>query len=101
MFTNSNGDSASADQGLMYKLKVSMTNFTSAATSDVTTGTATIATYTSQITDLESKLYEHGRQIFSKFSDMETALSTLSSQSSMISQMFGTSFQQQFMITDT
>jgi flagellar hook-associated protein 2 len=91
MFTNGSSTSASSDQGLMYKLRSSLTNYTTEVKTSVDTATSKIDKYDTEISDLEDKLEESADRYYSKFSAMETALSKLNSQSSFISQMFGTS----------
>jgi flagellar hook-associated protein 2 len=89
MFTSGSSTAASADQGLMYKVKSFMSNYTSTVATSITTGASRITSYSTQIKDMEKKLSSLADRYYAKFSNMETAMSKLNSQSSMISQMFG------------
>lgn len=91
MFTNGSSTSAAADQGLMYKVKGALSSYTTTLTASIKTGTKTITSYETQVKDMESKLSDQADRYYKKFSNMETAMSKLNSQSSMLSQMFGSS----------
>ena len=91
MFADGSTTSTSTEQGLMYKIKASLANYVSTVKDNVKAGETKITSYTSQIKDLESKLTDQADRYYKKFSNMETAMSKLNSQSSMLSQMFGTS----------
>jgi flagellar hook-associated protein 2 len=91
MFTNGSSTSASSEQGLAYRLRSAMTKYSSAVTESIKTGTKKLDDYDTQIDSLEDKLSSLAERYYAKFSNMETALSKLNSQSSYISQMFGSS----------
>ena len=88
MFTNGSSTSTSSEQGLAYKLRSSMTKYTSILTDALETGSDQLDKYDTQIDDMEDKLADLADRYYTKFSRMETALSKLNAQTSMISQMF-------------
>jgi flagellar hook-associated protein 2 len=88
MFTNGSSTAASSEQGLIYKIKSSITKYSSTAASSMKTIKTQISSYDTQIDGLEDKLSSLADRYYAKFSSMETALSKLNSQSSYISQMF-------------
>ncbi len=88
MFTNGSSSAASSEQGLIYKLKTSISKYTSSITNAMKTATKQITTYDTEISSLEDKLGQLADSYYAKFSRMETALSKLNSQSSYISQLF-------------
>ncbi|UOO37342.1 flagellar filament capping protein FliD [Oscillospiraceae bacterium CM] len=89
MFTNGSSTAASADQGLIYKLKNSITGYTSVVTNQMKTASTKITSYGTEVSDLEDKLQSLADTYYKKFSNMETALSKLNTQASYISQLFG------------
>jgi flagellar capping protein FliD len=88
MFTNGNSSAASSEQGLIYKLKTSLTTYTNSVTNSMKTAKKQISSYDTEIDGLEDKLGNLADRYYAKFSKMETALSKLNSQSSYISQLF-------------
>jgi flagellar hook-associated protein 2 len=88
MFTNGSTSAASSEQGLIYKLRSSLTTYSSNVTSAMKTAKTQINQYDKEIDGLEDKLGELAERYYAKFSRMETALSKLNSQASYISQLF-------------
>lgn len=88
MFTNGSSTAASAQQGLIYKIRNSLSTYTSTIKDSMRTSTEKIMSYDTEISGLEDKLGELADRYYAKFSSMETALSKLNSQSSYISQLF-------------
>lgn len=88
MFTNGGSNTASSLQGLAYKIRNSITNYTSTVTNAMKSAAKQISSYDTEISGLEDKLGQLADRFYSKFSSMETALSKLNSQSSYISQLF-------------
>lgn len=88
LFTNGSSTAPSAEQGLMYRIRSSITKYTSTVTTAMKTATKQISTYDTQLSGLEDKLGQLADRYYAKFSSMETALSKLNSQSSYISQLF-------------
>ena len=88
MFTNGGSSAASSEQGLIYKLRNSITAYTKKAADSVKTVKKQINTYGTEIDELEDKLGKLADRYYAKFSRMETALARLNSQASYISQLF-------------
>lgn len=91
MFTSGSSTSAYSEQGLIYKIKSSLTSYTSAAKTSMTTATKQITSFDTEISTLEDKLSSLADKYYKKFSTMEQALSKLNSQSSYIGQLFSSS----------
>jgi flagellar hook-associated protein 2 len=88
MFTNGSSTAPSGQQGLMYKLRSSMTTFTTNIKEILKSGETKIKSYDEEIDKLELKLDDLAERYYKKFANMETALAKLNSQASYISQMF-------------
>ncbi len=88
MFTNGNSSAESTQQGLIYKLKSSLTAYNSTVTASMKTAKNQISSYDTELGGLEDKLSALAERYYAKFSRMETALSKLNSQASYISQLF-------------
>jgi flagellar hook-associated protein 2 len=86
MFT---GNSSSTKQGLIYKIKNSITSYTNTVKNSIKTIESKIKSYDTVITGLEGKLEDQADRYYRKFANMETALSKMNAQASYISQMFG------------
>ncbi len=88
MFTNGSSTAEGPEQGLIYKLRSSLTAYASNAAKSIETVKNEIKTYDREIGSLEVKLGKLADRYYAKFSRMETALSRLNSQASYISQLF-------------
>lgn len=88
MFTNGSSISADSEQGLIYKIKSSLTDYTDVAKTSMATATKRITTLDTEISNLEDKLSSLSDRYYKKFSILEKSLSKLNSQSSYISQLF-------------
>lgn len=88
MFTNGSSTAPSSQQGLIYKLRSGITNFTTNVKDILKSGETKIKSYDKEISKLELKLDDLADRYYKKFANMETALSKLNSQASYISQMF-------------
>lgn len=88
LFTGGNSTSTSANQGLVYKVRNALSAYLENAGDSVDNTEDKIDDIDSEISDLEDKLDTMADKYYEKFSNMETALATLNSQSSYISQLF-------------
>lgn len=88
MFTNGSSTSAASEQGLMYKIRNSITSFSSVVKDSMKTTETKINSYDKEIDELETKLEDLADRYYKKFANMESALSKLNSQASFIGQMF-------------
>jgi flagellar hook-associated protein 2 len=90
MFTNGSSSSTSEQMGLMYKLRVAMTNYNKKIEDSQEIAEDKIDAYDDDISELEDKLDKLAERYYEQFSRMETALASLNSQASYISQLFST-----------
>lgn len=88
MFTGGSSSVSSAEQGIAYKVKNSMTAYLSAANDSISNTDDKIDNIDDEIEELEDRLDAMAEKYYNKFSTMETALAKLNSQSSYISQLF-------------
>ncbi|NLA86365.1 MAG: flagellar filament capping protein FliD, partial [Clostridiales bacterium] len=88
MFTNGSSTARGPEQGLIYKLRSSLTAYASNAAKSMETVKDQIKTCGREIGSLEVTLGKLADRYYAKFSRMETALSRLNSQASYISQLF-------------
>jgi flagellar hook-associated protein 2 len=88
MFTNGSTSSASSEQGLMYKIKSALNNYNGVVETALETSETKVNKNEIAIEKLEDDLDAMADRYYQKFSVMETALSKLDSQASLISQLF-------------
>lgn len=88
IFMGGSSATSSDQQGIMYKLRNTISGFKKTSTQTLTTLSTNITTTKKKIKSLETKLSDMSEKYYEKFSQMETALSKLNSTSSMISSMF-------------
>jgi flagellar hook-associated protein 2 len=88
MFTNGSTSSASSEQGLMYKIKSALNNYNGVVETVLETSEMKVDKNEIAIEKLEDDLDDMADRYYQKFSAMETALSKLDSQASLISQLF-------------
>jgi flagellar hook-associated protein 2 len=89
IFTGGSSSAASDQQGVVYKLRSTISSFKKSSTTAISTLTTKIDNATTSISDLEDKLSDLSERYYKKFSEMETALSKLNSTSGMLSSLFG------------
>lgn len=88
MFTGGSSTAASSEQGLIYKIKNALNTYTKAASSAVTANETKISDIDKKVSTLQDKLDDMADRYYEKFSQMETALSKMNTQSSYITQLF-------------
>ncbi len=88
ILTGGSSTAASSEQGVAYKLKTAMSTYLDDADDKVDSTSEKITNLESGLELLEDKLDDLAERYYSKFSAMETALASLNSQSSYISQLF-------------
>ena len=88
MFIGGNSSSASSDQGIIYKMRSTMSNFLSTSDDITDDYSDKIDTIDDDIDDMEDKLSNLAEKYYNKFSEMETSLSKLNGTASMITSMF-------------
>lgn len=88
VFIAGSSSSASPDQGLVYKLKSSLSSYQKTVTDSVSNTEDKIDGIGLEIVELEDRLDTLAAKYYQKFSAMETALASLNSQASYISQLF-------------
>lgn len=88
IFTGGSSTVSSDQQGVVYKLRSTISGFKKSSTTAISTLTTKIDNATTSISDLEDKLSELSERYYKKFSEMETALSKLNSTSGMLSSLF-------------
>lgn len=88
MFTNGSTSSESSEQGLMYKIKSALNTYNDVAETALETSETKVDNNETAIEKLEDDLDALADRYYAKFSAMETALSKLESQSSLLSQLF-------------
>lgn len=88
IFTGGNSSAASSEKGVIYKIRSSISTYKTDAKTSVDTTSKKITTLEKGLVLLEDKLDDLAEKYYKKFSAMETALSSLNSQSSYISQLF-------------
>lgn len=88
MFTNGSVSASSSDQGVIYKMRSTVTSYLDSVKTTIDTTGEKIDDIEDDIDGLTVKLDKLAERYYQKFSQMETALSTLNAQSSYISQLF-------------
>ncbi|MGE4354450.1 MAG: flagellar filament capping protein FliD [Oscillospiraceae bacterium] len=88
MFTGGDSNSSSSKMGIIYKIKSALTTYEGNADDAIDDTELKIDDKESDIDDLEDRLDSLAESYYEKFSAMETALATLNSQASYISQIF-------------
>ena len=88
ILTGGNSTAEDSQQGVLYKIKSSVTTYLKDADDTVDSTAKKITTLEKGLVKLEDKLDDLAAKYYKKFSAMETALSSLNSQSSYISQLF-------------
>lgn len=88
IFTGGNSTVSDSQQGVVYKLRNTISTFKKTSNSTIGTLTTKIDDATKSISTLEDKLSDLSEKYYKKFSEMETALSKLNSTSSMLSSLF-------------
>ncbi len=88
MFIGGGGSSATPDMGIVYKVRAALGTYQKAADESVKQTALKIGGTEDEIDKLEERLDALAESYYQKFSAMETALATLNSQSSYISQLF-------------
>lgn len=88
IFTGGNSSVADSQQGVIYKLRNTVSSFKKTSNSTISTLTTKIDDATKSIKTLEDKLSDLSEKYYKKFSAMETALSKLNSTSGMLSSLF-------------
>lgn len=88
IFTGGSSTADSDQQGLIYKVKNALSAYQDTAGDSVSNTEDKIDDIDDTIQDLEDKLDDMADRYYDKFSAMETALATLNSQASYISQLF-------------
>jgi flagellar hook-associated protein 2 len=73
----------------MYKIKSSLSAYQGTANESIDLTQNKMSDLDDEISTLEDKLDDMAERYYNKFSAMETALSTLNSQASYISSLFG------------
>ena len=88
MFTAGSTSSSSSQKGIMYKIKSALTSYKETSEDLISDTELKLDGKESEISDLEDRLDTLAENYYKKFSAMETALATLNSQASYISQIF-------------
>ena len=88
IFTGGNTTSASADQGIVYKMRNLTLDYLDTADDSVETTEDNIDDIEDEVDKMQDKLDDMASRYYNKFSAMETALASLNSQASYISQLF-------------
>jgi flagellar hook-associated protein 2 len=88
MFTGGKASSASADQGIIYKIINSVSAFKKSASDSISNTDDKIDDYDVTIDKLEDKLDSLADKYYKQFSAMESSLAQLNSQASYLSQLF-------------
>jgi len=89
MFTNGDTSSDSKDMGLVYRIRSALTTYSDTASDTISDTDDKVDDIDDEIDGLEDKLDAMAEKYYDQFSAMETALATLNSQASYISQLFG------------
>lgn len=87
MFTNSDSDK----KGLVYKMSDSLTTYLDTVKDSIKANDKTMDDLDDKIDDMEDGLKDTSKKYYDKFAVMETALSKLNSQMSMLSSLFNKS----------
>lgn len=88
IFIGGSSSSASSDQGIIYKMRSTMSNFLSTSDDIMDDYSDKIDTIDDDIDHMEDKLSDLAEKYYNQFSEMETALSKLNGSANMISSMF-------------
>jgi len=88
IFTNGSSSVASVEQGLIYKVKNALTSYSMSAANAISSNEDKIDSIDKVVDTLGDRLDALAEKYYQKFSAMETALATLNSQASYISQLF-------------
>lgn len=88
MFSGGLSTSPSDQQGVIYKIRNTMTKYLTTAGNSISNSEDKIGVMEKQVVTLKDKLDALAEKYYAKFAAMETALSTLNTQSTYISQLF-------------
>jgi len=88
IFTGGSSSASSEQQGVIYKIRNAMSNYLDTASESISSNEDSIGGMEKQIEKLKVKLDALADKYYRKFAAMETALSTLNSQSYYLSQLF-------------